>query len=157
MRALLEPHLAQERAGPVEGIGLAAQLERHRDVFERGQGRDEVKGLEDVPDGVAAEAGQAIFAEGHQVHAVDDDVARGGAIEPRDETEQRGLAAARRARDGDELTRRDLEPDIGENIYGPAAALEAHAEAADADHDASHTTHPADRLQVEPAAARGEL
>src|ERR1044071_1253562 len=72
-----------------------------------------------------------------------------GAIEPRDETEQRGLAATRRTGDGDELTRGDLEPDIGEHVHGAAAALETHAEAADADHDAFHTTHPEVRLQVE--------
>src|SRR6185503_13733713 len=117
LRAIGEPYLVQERAGPGERVRLARQLQRHRDVLQRGEGGNEVKGLEDVPDGVEAEAGG------------------GGPIEPGDEAEQGGLAATRRPRDGHELARGDREGHVREHVDGSVAAGEAHADARDLNND----------------------
>src|SRR5262249_15007624 len=140
VRALREPDVGQEGARPLESVLLAAELEWNRDVLEGGQRGNQVEGLEDVADGVAAEARERILAEPGQLDSVHHDAPGRGPVEARDQAEQRGLAAARRPGDRDELAGRHLEEDLREHVHGAAAALETHADAADADHDAIHTT-----------------
>src|SRR5687767_463575 len=133
--ALGEPDLAQERAGARERVRLARQLQRHRDVLQRGEGGNEVKGLEDVADGVEAEAREGVLPERGDLRLRHADAAGRGSIEPGDEAEQRGLAAARRPRDGHELARGDREGHVREHVDGAVAAGEAHADARDLNHD----------------------
>src|SRR4051812_33856813 len=55
--------------------------------------------------------------------AVEVDGSRGGAMQPEQELEQRGLAAARRSGDGDELARRDVEVEVLQHeLVGRAVA-----------------------------------
>jgi len=68
-----------------------------------------MKELEHEPDLLAAQPSQAVLAKSRDVHAVDQDVTGGWRVETRNEAEQRGLAAAGRADDRDELSARNLE------------------------------------------------
>src|SRR5207244_5317166 len=113
MPALVQPHVVEHGARPLHGAHLAAELERHGHVLEGAQGRDEVKGLEHVTDGVATEAGQLVFTERRDLDAPHRDVTSRRAVEACDEAEQGGLSAARRTGDGHELPVGHLERDVG--------------------------------------------
>src|SRR5882724_3410360 len=129
-----EADLTQEGAGELERIRLTRQLQRHCHVFQRGESGNEVERLEDVADGVEAEAREGVLAQRGDVRARHADAAGGGTVEPGNEAQQGGLAATGRPRDGDELTRGDLERHVGEHLDGTVAACEAHADAGDRDH-----------------------
>jgi hypothetical protein len=81
----------------------ARDLQRREDVFERRHRRDEMERLEDEAELAAAQGGQSVLAHRGDLLAVDEDAAGGRRVEPGDEAEQRGLARARGADDGDEL------------------------------------------------------
>ena len=61
--ALGQAHLGEQRGRARGRVGLAGQLERHRHVLQRGERRDEMEGLEDVADVVAAEARELVLVE----------------------------------------------------------------------------------------------
>ena len=71
---------------------------------ERGQ---QVELLKDEADAVLAQPGALGVVERGEVDAVDDHAALGGLREPAEQVEERGLARARRADDGDKLARLD--------------------------------------------------
>ena len=99
--------LVEPGPGPGHGVRRAGNLHRHRDVFERRQRRNEMKELEDEADLLAAQPGQTVLVEPRDVGAVDRDRSGARGVEPRDEPEQRRLAAARGTDDGDKLTGRN--------------------------------------------------
>ena len=70
-RIMLEPGGEADRGelvgGAVEGVAGAGELERRRDVLERGHRRDQVEGLEDDADVGAAEARQRVLAHRRQL------------------------------------------------------------------------------------------
>src|SRR5258708_15171264 len=92
---------------PHAGVALAArhalQQEGILDVLVSREDRDEVEGLEDIPERVAAERGQAVERKRRDVSSVDDDAPLVGFIDAADEIEQRCLAASRRAGQGQYL------------------------------------------------------
>ena len=47
----------------LEGIGDACELERHRDILDRGHGRNEMERLKDDPDIAATETCERVFVE----------------------------------------------------------------------------------------------
>jgi hypothetical protein len=85
---------------PVEGQGHVLQ------AGERGQ---EVEELEDEADLVAPQAGKGIVGKADDRLAVEADLARGGAIQPADQVEERRLSGAGGPDDGD--SRRGRSPD----------------------------------------------
>ncbi len=58
-----ESHGVEKLASSLGPARLAGQLERHRDVVERGESRDQVIGLEHDADAIAPQARQRIFVE----------------------------------------------------------------------------------------------
>ena len=60
---LRQADLGEFGRGAFVGVGDAGEFERHRDIFERRHGGDEVEGLEDDADIAAAEARQRILVE----------------------------------------------------------------------------------------------
>ncbi len=67
--AVAEPDPAERRRGLGEGVAAAVELERDRDVLERGHRRQQVEALEDYADPGAAQAGETVFVEGGEVLA----------------------------------------------------------------------------------------
>ncbi len=104
-------------AGALLGLGLGALLER-----DGGEGAvvddvhvvEQVEALEHHADALA----QAVHVHvlGGEVLAVEPDVALVGGLEEVDATQQGGLAGARRADDGDDLARHDLEVDAAQDV-----------------------------------------
>ena len=95
-----ESHQPQRVAGL---HGIPCDLGDHGDVLPRGKRRNEVVELEDEADVVAAVLGELLVVGLAQFLPVIADVAGGGAVEPAEDIQQRGLAAARGAEQDDEL------------------------------------------------------
>ena len=97
--AVAQSHPLQQLVGAEARIE-AAQLEGDLDVLPRGQGGDEVEGLEDEADLLRAQPRPRVLAQRAELDAVEEDAPAGGPVEAGHQREQRALAAARRAEDG---------------------------------------------------------
>jgi hypothetical protein len=110
------------------GAGLASvravEFKRQHDVLDDAERRHQVQLLEDEPDFRATHVGQFANRHGRQVGAVNQYVAGGWRVEPTGQVEQRRLAAARRAHDGDELAGLDGERCISQRKYEVVTVLE---------------------------------
>ena len=62
-----EADLVEQRAGRLEGVGLAGELQRQGHVLQRRHGRHEVERLEDDADVGAAHERQRVLAELHEI------------------------------------------------------------------------------------------
>ena len=78
------------------------EAEGKLDVFFEGHARKELKGLKDDANGAAAVLGQRKRRQRGQIAAVNLDCTGTGAVQSRDEIEQRGLAGAGAAQQGEE-------------------------------------------------------
>jgi len=105
-------------AGGAFGAIDFGEAEREFDVFFEGHAREEIEGLEDHADGVAAVAGEFDGREGGNVLAEGEDGAGGGAVEPGDEVEQSGFAGAGGAEEGEEFVFGDGEGDFVDGADG---------------------------------------
>ena len=119
----------QHLGRPVERVGIARDLQRHRRVLERGQVREQVERLEDEADVLRAELRESLLVEAREVDPGDADAPGGGRIESGEKAEQRGLAASRRAADGHHRLRLhdEVEPlqDGQRAVPAPDGLLEA--------------------------------
>ena len=116
------------------GRAHSSQLQWNQDIFQRRQGGNEVKGLENVADVIATIPRQGTLAHRRDLHAVQRDGAGRRAIQSRDETQQGGLAAPRWADDGHALLIRDLKCDIIEDRDLMASAGQTHRQVREGDH-----------------------
>ena len=85
------------------------ELQRHHDVFQRGQGRDELKRLEDEADVRRTKPRAFILGKTVQVLPVERYTSRAGPVEAGEQTQQCGLAAARRPDDRHKGFRLDVQ------------------------------------------------
>ena len=110
--------------GDREGIRLAGQFQRYRDIFERGHGGKEVEGLEHDADAAAAGAGEAILVERGEIGAGDMDAAVARLLEAGQHSHQGGFARPGRPQQSDALTLADLKVDAAEDGDAPGALPE---------------------------------
>src|SRR5687768_4805803 len=103
MRAPGQLDVFEELSCARRGVAAARDFERRHDVLQSGHRGDEVERLEDEAELAAAQARERVLGHARDVLAVDEDAPRGRRVEPRDEAEQRRLAAPRGADDRDEL------------------------------------------------------
>ena len=101
----------------LRSAGLHAAVgERQLDILVDGEVADQVEGLEDEADLAVPNAGALGGRElGHRL-VVEPVLATGRRVEQAQEREQRGLAAAGRAGDGDVLAAAHLEVHLGEGV-----------------------------------------
>ena len=127
------------------GPGLAArragQLGGQQHVVRHGQVVQQVEELEDHPDPAAAEPGQAGFAQRVHPLAGHGDRAAGRLVQPGDQVQQRGLAAARRAHHGDRLAVPDVQAQLGQGRLAARVTL-GHLADRDQGIHHSHETQP---------------
>ncbi len=98
-------------------VGLAARQGEGQDqVLLRRQDGQEVERLEDEAHLVAAQLGELGVAERAQLHAVDDDAAARGLVEPREAVHERRLPGPRRAHDGGEGAAGEPDGDAVEGV-----------------------------------------
>jgi hypothetical protein len=89
------------------------------DVLGRGQGREQVEGLEHEADLVPAQQGELLLGQFAELDVADEDLAGGDPVQPGQAVHQGGLARAGGAHDGREAAARELDrdavqrPDLG--------------------------------------------
>jgi hypothetical protein len=117
LRAVEQAHGFQKQPGLAMRVlnRCAVQLERQHDVLHHRQRGDEVKELEDESDLATAKERALVFAERGQVLAVQPDGAAVRLVNAADEVEQRALAAAAFAQDGNELALRKRDTQIAQH------------------------------------------
>ena len=113
----------QPRVRPRAGVACAAQLERQHHVLERGERRQQLKGLEHESKQPLAQRGARVFVEPRQRHAVERYVARGRAVETREQPEQSRLARTGCANDGHGIAGIHREGHVIQDDEGRVAAL----------------------------------
>ena len=103
------------------GRVLAGDRERQRDVLGDVEQRDQVERLEDEAGPVAAQAGRLVVGQLADDLALEDDLAGRRLVEPAEQLEERGLARARRAHQGDELAGLDRQRDAAQGLDAGSA------------------------------------
>src|SRR5262249_1468763 len=118
----------EERGRAPAALSLrdAREHEGKFDVLKGRQGGDQVEELEDEPDVLAAVEGELVLAAFGEALAPDEDFPRGRAVEPADELQERGFAAARTADGGGDLSGIEGE---GDAVQGGQDALAHHVTA----------------------------
>ncbi len=89
-----------------------AEIHGQHDVLGNGEGRQQLKELEDHPDVAAAPLGQLALLERLNGRISDQDLALRGPVDPRDHVHQGGLAASRFADDRHEFSAVHLQVDV---------------------------------------------
>ena len=105
--------------------------ERQRQVLLRRECRDQVERLKNQADVPAAEEREVAVAHPFELSAVDDDAALVGHGQAGHEVEQRALAAAAGAHDGEELALGDLQAHAVERGHRPVTLAELLADVLD--------------------------
>ena len=96
---------------------------RDHDVLHGGQVADEVKLLEDQPDLVPADAGEACGVLPADVVSVQDDAPRRGAVHASDEVDHRGLSRTRGPHDGQPVPGVHGQVDVRKGVKRMIAAI----------------------------------
>ena len=110
-------------AGGALGAIDFGEAQRELDIFREGHAWEEIEGLEDHADGVAAVGGEFCRIYGREVASADVDGAGGGAVESGQEIEEGGLAGAGGAEEGDEFALADFEGDVVDGGDGGVAEV----------------------------------
>jgi len=136
--AVSEADGSEERLGAGAGgggvFGPVTGEAGDEDIFEDGALREQVVELEDEADGAVAEAGGGGGLERGEVGIGDSDTAGGGAVERTEEIEERGLAAAGGAGDGDGFAGANMEVEIAEDVNGARGSVVGFGDAGGGDH-----------------------
>ena len=106
----------------------AVQFQRQHDVLYRGQGLDQVEGLEHETEVLSTQAGAAVLVEAGKILAAQHDPALGGVIESCQERQQGGLARSGRAHERAGLATFKAQVDILEDLKVPLGAGHGHAQ-----------------------------
>ena len=140
-RVMVEPAAQSDRRqlvlGARECVARAGEFERHRDVFQRCHGRDQVEGLEHDADIPAAKAREFILIELAQVLSGNDDRTAVGPLQSGHHHEQRRLAGTRRSKEGHGLAASYIQADVFEDMNAGGGAAERQIDPAQRDGVAS--------------------
>jgi hypothetical protein len=94
---------------------MLGELEGQHRILERGERGQQLEGLEDEADRAPAQLGARILVERKELDPLDRDAALARRVEAGENREQRRLALARGADDGERFPGRDLEVDLAQN------------------------------------------
>jgi len=118
--AVLDAHAFEEvlDAFPALGMGNADQLEGEFDVFENGQGGEEVEELEDGADLGASESGETLGIELGELGGADANGSGVGAVDASEAIQEGGFATAGGSHEGDAFAGVDVEGYAAEDRAG---------------------------------------
>jgi acyl-CoA thioesterase I len=118
---MIQPVAKADRAQFVssngKGVRLPRQFERHRDIFQRGHGGKQMKGLEDDADPTAPGACQIILPQGAEIDPANFHPSPACPLQPCQHRHQRAFARSRRAQYGDALPALHMQVDPLEDRY----------------------------------------
>ncbi|MND70946.1 hypothetical protein D3C80_624640 [compost metagenome] len=131
-QAMAQAHAFQQRRGPLARFadGGAADQQRHADVLQGGELRQQVVELVDETQGAVAQQAAGGFAEGGQLLAGQPDAALARGIQATQHVQQGALAGAGTADDGHPLARMQFQLDAGQDLHGLRAFVVALAQVA---------------------------
>lgn len=141
----------------IEGIADVCEFQRNRDVFQRSHIGDQVEGLKDDADVLAAEIGERIFAKAMQRRAVDIDFTAVEPFQPGQHHQQGGLSRTGRTDDADRFTLRDREIDILQHMDRGCCVSERQIGLVEFDDGFSHAFPPYIEWREEVVAHRHRL
>src|SRR4029079_4812517 len=95
----------------------AVELERHGDVLERGQPREQVEVLKDVTNRAAPHPRSIRARDGTEIDAAHEHVARRGLFKAADDRQERALPGAAGSHDSYELAALHREVDVAQSMY----------------------------------------
>ncbi len=124
MQAMAEPDGGQFLRCAPGGVGIAGEFQRHRDVLQRGHGRDQMERLEHDTDLTATEARQRVLVEGIERRAVHHHLSAVRTFQPRHHHQQGRFARTRRSNQADRLARCHTKADIFQDMYACGAGAE---------------------------------
>jgi hypothetical protein len=128
-----EAHGGQFRFGAGKGIGHARQFHRRGDILARGHRGQQVERLQDNADPPAPRGGEAILVERGKILARNHQGAPGCALQPGKHGQQRRLARAGGAEQGDGLAGHDGQVDPLENVDAGTVLAQRQGEGAGGD------------------------
>ena len=117
---------------------LAGDIQGQGDVLRRREGGDQVEGLEDEADALAAQTGEATLAHGGDHVSVEHDLPGGHRVQARQAVHEGGLAGAGGAHDRGEAGSGDVDVDGVERCDGARSAAVDLGEVARGDHGVVH-------------------
>ena len=132
--ALVEADAVQDVADDGPAQPLAGEPRRQRDVLLGGQRAEQVEGLEDEADPLAAQAGEGSLVETVELELVEVDAALRRPVQARGDLQQRRLPGARRAHDRGERAAGHGQRDAVEGAHLPVAASEDADDVVEVDH-----------------------
>ncbi len=138
-RPMRQPHRLQLGPRPVEGIAVPGQLKRGGDVFQRGHGGDQVKGLKYHTHVIAAEPRQRILVQRGQVMAQGENAAAGGAFQPAHQHQKRRLARAGGADQPQRFARAHLQGDPVQDIDPTGIAIQRQSDILERENGVGHS------------------
>lgn len=106
-----------------QAVPFNVQFERQQDIFQGGQGRDQLVRLEDEADLASAHGGQLCLGQVVDRRAIKPDFAFAGCVQPGQQPQQRALTAAAGAHNGNKLACRDAERDPLQDLDAPRPVL----------------------------------
>src|SRR3984957_17957104 len=136
--AVGETHLLEFGPCALGCVAYSGELERRGDVFERGHGRNQVKGLEHDADALAAKAREGVFVQGAELDAVDLNFAFIWSLKTGHDHEQRRLARPGRPDYADRLAFADCQIDVAQDMHASRAAAETEVDGAHRDRRKHH-------------------
>ena len=133
-----ETHLLEFGARALGCVARAGKLKRRGDVFERGHGRNQVKGLEHDADALAAKARQGVFVQRAELDAVNLNFAFIWPLKAGHDHEQRRFARTGSPDYADRLAFADCQIDVAQDMHASRAAAETEVDAAHRDRRKNH-------------------
>lgn len=108
-------------------------MQRQADVFDTGEGREQIEELKNKSDLVAADFGELVVGESREIFVVHANRAGRGAIEAADQIEERGFAGPGWSDDRDHFTAWNRQRHVAKGD-DTALALELLGDAIEVDH-----------------------
>ena len=106
IRPVRQADFSKERARPAASVRsvLTVQLKRKEEVFENGEGWNEVQELKDKPQMFSAKERAVAFGQRSELFAYDPNYSSIGSVDSADQVQEGGLTGAGRSDDRDALT-----------------------------------------------------
>jgi hypothetical protein len=129
-----EADAGQQLPGARQAVAGGVQLVWQQHILERGKRRDQLVGLEDKADGLAAHLGKPVLRQIADGGPIERHIAGAGRVQAREQAKQRRLATAGSAHDGDKLAAGHAEVQATEDVDGARAIADRLAQSVHHNH-----------------------
>lgn len=132
--SVAKPDRLQLRLCSFERLIAAGKLQRNRDIFLRGHGREQVKGLKDDANPALPSPGKVVFVKRGEIGSADSDPPRGCAFQSRKHCHQGGFTGARWPKQRNAFAFRDFKIDAAKDIDPSRSGAQGQGDVLGVDH-----------------------